>query len=102
VEFSSMTMRFRCSHSIMLQHFNWELFDHPSYSSDLPSSDYRLLAYLMNWLVSQRLNNNEELMEGVKTWLSSAAISLWHRHTKTYSPIRQVSQFQRGLCWDTA
>jgi hypothetical protein len=30
-------------------------------------------AYLMNWLGSQCFNNNEELMEGVKMWLSSQA-----------------------------
>jgi hypothetical protein len=36
-------------------------------------SDYHLFTYLNNWLRSQRFNNNEELMEGVKTWLSSQA-----------------------------
>jgi hypothetical protein len=28
------------------------------------------LPYLKNWLGSQFISNNEELMEGVKTWLS--------------------------------
>jgi hypothetical protein len=53
--------------------FNWELFDHPPYSPDLAPSDYHLFirTYLKNWLGSQRFNNNQELMEGVKTWLSS-------------------------------
>jgi transposase len=51
----------------LLEHFNWELFDHPPYSHDLAPSDYHLFTYLKNWLASQRLNNNEELMEGVKT-----------------------------------
>jgi transposase len=50
----------------LLQHFNWELFDHPPYSNDLAPSDYHLFTYLKNWLWSQRFNNNEELMEGVK------------------------------------
>jgi hypothetical protein len=27
----------------------------------------------MNWFGSKRFNNNEELMEGVKTWLKSQA-----------------------------
>jgi hypothetical protein len=53
----------------LLEHFNWELFDHPSHSPDLAPSDYRLFTYLKNWLRSQRFNNNEDLMEGVKTWL---------------------------------
>jgi transposase len=54
----------------LLKHFNWELFDHPPYSPDLAPSDYHLLTYLKNWLRSQRFNNNE-LMKGFKTWLSS-------------------------------
>jgi histone-lysine N-methyltransferase SETMAR len=49
------------------------LFDHPPYSPDLTPSDYHLFTYLKNWLGSQRFSNNEELMEGVKTFLSSQA-----------------------------
>jgi histone-lysine N-methyltransferase SETMAR len=55
----------------LLEHFNWELFDRLSYSPDLASSDYHLFTYLKNWLRSQRFNNNEELTEDIKTWLSS-------------------------------
>jgi hypothetical protein len=55
---------------VLLKHFNWELFDHPP---DLPPSDYDLFTYLKSWMRSQRFNINEELMEGVKTWLSSQA-----------------------------
>jgi hypothetical protein len=47
------------------------LFDHPSYSLVLALSDYYLFTYLKNWLWSQRFSSNEELVEGVKTWLSS-------------------------------
>jgi histone-lysine N-methyltransferase SETMAR len=49
------------------------LFYHPPYSPDLAPSDYDLFTYLNNWLRSQRFNSNEELTEGVKTWLSSQA-----------------------------
>jgi transposase len=57
--------------------FNWELSDHPPYSPDLAPSDYHLLTYLKNWLRSQHFNNNEEeLMERVKTWLSSQAANV--------------------------
>jgi hypothetical protein len=55
----------------LLKHFKWELFDHLSYSPDLPPSDHSLFTYLKNWLGSQCFNNNEELMEGAKTWPSS-------------------------------
>jgi transposase len=55
----------------LLEHFNWELFDHPTYSSHLAPSDCHLFTYLKNWLGSQRRNNNEELMECVAAWMSS-------------------------------
>jgi transposase len=53
---------------ILLEHFNWELFDHPPYSPDLAPSDCHLFTYLKNWFGSQRFSNNEKLIEGVKTW----------------------------------
>jgi hypothetical protein len=72
-----------CPHTVartraLLEHFNWELFDHSPYSLDLGPSDYHLFTYLKNWLRSRRLKNNEELMEGVKTWLSSQAADFFH------------------------
>jgi transposase len=56
----------------LVKHFNWELFNHSPYSPDLALSYYHLFTYLKNWLRSQCFSNNE-LMEGVKTWLSSHA-----------------------------
>jgi hypothetical protein len=35
---------------VLLEHFNWELFDHPSYNPDLTPNDYLLFTYLKNWL----------------------------------------------------
>jgi transposase len=58
----------------LLEHFNWELFDHSPYSPDLAPCDYLLFTYMKNWLGSQFFNNTEELMEGVKIWLSSQAV----------------------------
>jgi hypothetical protein len=57
----------------LLEHYNWELLDYPLYSPDLAPSDYHLFTYLKSWSESQHFNNNDELMEGVKTWLSSQA-----------------------------
>jgi hypothetical protein len=57
----------------LLEHFSWELFDHPPYSHDLALRDYHQFTYVKNWLGSQRFYNNEKLLEGVKTWLSSQA-----------------------------
>jgi hypothetical protein len=52
---------------VLLEHFNWELFDNNHYSTDLTPSYCKLFIYLKNWLRSQRFNNNEKLMEVVKT-----------------------------------
>jgi hypothetical protein len=54
----------------LLEYFNWELFDHPPYSPVILPSDYHLFTYLKNWVGSQRCNNNEELMESVKTYVA--------------------------------
>jgi hypothetical protein len=63
----------------LLKHFNWELFDHPPYSPELDQSDYHLFTYLKNCLRTQRFNSNEELMEGVKTWLCSQAANIFDK-----------------------
>jgi hypothetical protein len=77
-----------------LENFNCELPGHPPHSPNLAPSDYYLLTCLKNWLESQCFSNNEELKEGVKTWLcSQAADSFDTGITTTYSPIRQVPQF---------
>jgi histone-lysine N-methyltransferase SETMAR len=55
----------------LLEHFNWEFFDHSPYSPELALSDCHLFTYQKTWLGSQRFNSNEELTEGAKTWLSS-------------------------------
>jgi histone-lysine N-methyltransferase SETMAR len=49
------------------------LFDHPPYSPDLALSDYHLFTHQKNCLASQRFSSDEEVMEGVKIWLSSQA-----------------------------
>jgi hypothetical protein len=39
----------------------------------LVASDYHLCIYMKSWFGSQHFNKSEELMEGVRTWLSSQA-----------------------------
>jgi hypothetical protein len=62
-----------CWHSSTGGAYQLELFDHPPYSPNLTPSNYHLPIYLKNWVRSQYFNHNEELMEGVKMWLSSQA-----------------------------
>jgi hypothetical protein len=53
----------------LLGYFKWELFDHPPYSLDLAPSDCHLFVYLKNWMGSQHFKNNDEFIEGVKTYV---------------------------------
>jgi hypothetical protein len=57
------------STQVLLDHLNWELFDHPPNSPDFAPSDYRLFTPTYQ----KRSNNNEESMQAVKTWLISQA-----------------------------
>jgi hypothetical protein len=70
----------------LLEHFNWELFDDPPYGPNLALSDCHLFTYLKNWFRSQRFNNNEQLMEGVKTWLSSQAADIFDTSIQKFIP----------------
>jgi histone-lysine N-methyltransferase SETMAR len=70
----------------LLERFNWELFDHRPYSPDLAPSDYQLFSYLKNWLGSQHFNNNEELMEGVTTWLHSHVADFFDTQMQKLTP----------------
>jgi hypothetical protein len=70
----------------LLERFNWELFDHPPYSPDISPSGYHLFTYLKSWSVSQNFNNNEELMEGVQTWLSSQAADFFDTGIQKLTP----------------
>jgi hypothetical protein len=68
----------------LLEHFNWELITLLTTLTLL----YHLFTFLKNWLQSQRFNNNEKLMEGVNTWLSSQAADFFDTGIQeTCSPI---------------
>jgi histone-lysine N-methyltransferase SETMAR len=70
----------------LLEYFNCLLSDHPPYSPDLTPSDYYLFTYLKNWLGSQHFNNNEDLMESVKTRLRIQAADFFDTRTQTLIP----------------
>jgi transposase len=76
----------------LLEYFNWELFDHPPYSPDLPPSDYHLFTHLKNWLGSWCFNNDEQ-MEGVKTWLSLQVINFFHIDIQKLIPLYNCLNF---------
>jgi hypothetical protein len=49
----------------LIKLFNWEIFDHPSYSPVLAPSGYHLFTKMKFWLGNQHFHTNEELMDGV-------------------------------------
>jgi hypothetical protein len=53
----------------LIKLFNWEIFDHPTYSPDLAPSDYHLFIKVKVWLGTQSFHTNEELMHGVNNEL---------------------------------
>jgi histone-lysine N-methyltransferase SETMAR len=57
----------------LIKLFNWEIFDHPSYSPDLVPSNYYLFTKMKVWLATQRFHTNKELMDGVNNWLRTLA-----------------------------
>jgi hypothetical protein len=69
----------------LLEHFNRELFYYPPYITDFAPSYCNFFTNLKNWLQSQRFKNNEVLMQGVKTWLSSQAADFFDTLTHSWS-----------------
>jgi hypothetical protein len=62
-----------------LEHFNWELFDHPPYSPDLALCSYHLFIYPRKWLRSQ-CNNTEELMRSGCTHRQQTSLAQVYRN----------------------
>ncbi|KAJ4425610.1 hypothetical protein ANN_27806 [Periplaneta americana] len=57
----------------LLDHFGWEIFDHPPYSPDLAPSDFHLLTKLKDFLGGTHFGSDEELKKTVNTWLNELA-----------------------------
>jgi transposase len=66
----------------LIRLFNWEIFDHPPYSTDLAPIDYHLFTKMKVWLATQRFHTNEELMDGVNNWTHNLAASFLTRDYK--------------------
>jgi len=57
----------------LLDHFGWEVFDHPPYSPDLAPNNY----HMTTWLATQRFDDDTELQAGVNEWLKSQAATFF-------------------------
>ena len=61
----------------LLDHFGWEVFDHPPYSPDLVPSDYHLFPNMKTWFATQRFDDDAELQAGVNVRLKSQAAKFY-------------------------
>jgi histone-lysine N-methyltransferase SETMAR len=61
----------------LIKLFNWEIFEHPPYSTDLTPIDYHLFTKMKVWLATQRFHTNKELMDGVNNWLRNLAATFF-------------------------
>jgi hypothetical protein len=52
--------------NVLIELFNWEIFEHLSYSPYLAPSDYHLFTKRKVWLATQRFHTNEELTVTVR------------------------------------
>jgi len=61
----------------LLDHFGWEVFEHPPYSPDFAPGHYHLLPYMKTWLATQRFDDDAELQAGVNEWLKFQAAAFY-------------------------
>jgi len=55
----------------LLDHFGWEVFDHPLYSLDLAPRNYHPFPSMKTWLATQRFDDDAEIQAGLNEWLKS-------------------------------
>jgi hypothetical protein len=65
----------------LIKLFNWEIFDHPSYSPDLAPRDYHLFTKMKVWLATQLFQTNKGLMDG-DNWLHNLAAPFFDEEFK--------------------
>jgi hypothetical protein len=89
----------------LLELFSLDLFDYPSHSPDLDPNDWRLLlifAWKIRWdHGSSRINNNEDLIEAVRSQLNPQAADLFGPSIQKHMSL-QVPQCRRWIRWQVA
>jgi hypothetical protein len=68
------------SRNTLIRIFKWEIFDHPSYSTDLAPSDYYLFTKLKVWLATQRFHTNKWLDNFAATFFDEGLQKLVSRY----------------------
>ena len=60
-----------------IRQLNWEVLEHPAYSTDLDPTDFHLFGPLKNALRSRRFAADDEVKEAVHDWLRSQPQTLF-------------------------
>jgi hypothetical protein len=55
----------------LLRRYNWEVLDHPPYSSDLAPNDFNLFGPLKKRLGGRRFATDGEVQQAVMSWLQA-------------------------------
>jgi transposase len=76
----------------LIKLFNWEMFDHLPYSPDLAPSNHHLFSKMKVWLATQCFHNNQQLMDGVNSWLRNLVAPLFDDGLQ-----KLVSQYHKCL-----
>jgi hypothetical protein len=82
----------------LIKLFNWEIFDHTSYSPDLAPSNYHLFTKMKFWLATQPFHANEELRDGVNNWPHKLAAPFLDEGLQKCVTVRQVPKYGWQLC----
>jgi hypothetical protein len=70
----------------LMEHINWELFDHSPYNPYLAQSDCHLLTFQQSWVRPQRFRSNDVLVESVGVWLGLKAVDFLTPTQRTLFP----------------
>jgi hypothetical protein len=76
----------------------WELLEHPPYSSDLGPSDFHLFGTLENHFVGRCFADDKEVETEVRKWLTTVNRLLCWGFRRTGKAMRQVYQCWLRIC----
>jgi hypothetical protein len=64
--------------SDLLQRYNWEVLDHPPYSTDLAPSDFHLFGPFKKHLGGRRFATDDEVRQAIMSWLQALDIDFFY------------------------
>jgi histone-lysine N-methyltransferase SETMAR len=73
-----------------IKEINWEILDHPPYSSDLAPSDYHLFRSLRNHLNNKKFERFEEVNDAILAYFESKPRRFYKAGTE-----------KLATCWET-